>query len=92
MNGVVHPGQSFNGLGPSQGRCRQKLRVWKLLIEVQNDGQNLCNHLAIVNQHRNLTARIDGLIVGFVLLTFVQLDHDGLVLGACPLQHAMGHK
>jgi len=35
---------------------------------------------------------IDGPVVAFVLLTFVQLDHYGFVISAGPLQHAMGHK
>ena len=89
---VVHPGQRREGLCAGQGLCGQKAHLREELVQVQDDGHNLCDGLAVVHQHGHLTAWVDGFVVVAVLLAFVQLDHAGFKFGTAHFQQHVRHK
>jgi hypothetical protein len=92
VHGVVHPGQCGEGLRACHGFGGQKARLWKQLVQIQNDGHNLCDRLAIVHQHGHLAAWVDGFVVVAVLFALVQFDHAGLKRSAAHFQQHMRHK
>ena len=89
---VVHPGQGGQRLGARHGLGRQEAHLGKQLVQVQRDGQDLRDRLAVMHQHGHLPTRVDAFVVRAVLLAFVQFDHAGLKFGATEFQQHMGHK
>jgi hypothetical protein len=71
---------------------RQDVGLRELGIQVQQDGHDLGDDLAIVDQHWHLAARIQCQVVGGALLSLVQLDHGGFKFHARNFQHGVGHE
>ena len=89
---VVHPGQGGDGLCTGDGFGGQEARLREELVQMQHDGHDLRDDLALVHQHRHLATRVDGFVLVAVLLALVQFDHVGFKLGAAHLEQHMGYK
>ena len=92
VNAVVHPRQGLERFGAGHARGRQKTALREFFVQIERDRHDLGDGLLTIDQNRNLASRIDGLVGGFVLLAFVQLDHFGFERSAAEFEQTMRHK